>query len=68
MLHADCRVKTEMDDYGEGACGVASGSLADRRPPSRREQTVCWGCGQPGHVVRECPKTVRAQGNGSGSA
>ena len=41
---------------------------ADRRPPSRREQRVCWGCGQPGHLVRECPTTVRAQGNGSGSA
>ena len=31
MLPADCRVKIEMDDYGEGACGVASESLVRGR-------------------------------------
>ncbi|CAL8261884.1 unnamed protein product [Boreogadus saida] len=31
MPPADCRVKIEMDDYGEGACGVASGSLVRGR-------------------------------------
>ena len=33
-------------------------------PPPRLK--VSWGCGQPGHLVRECPKSPRAQGNGSG--
>ncbi|CAL8267979.1 unnamed protein product [Boreogadus saida] len=31
MLPADCRVKIEMDDYGEGACGVAAESLVRGR-------------------------------------
>ena len=31
MLSADCRVKIEMDDYGEGACGEASESLVRGR-------------------------------------
>lgn len=37
-----------------------------RRPhPGPR---VCWGCGQPGHLIRECPKPPKGQGNGLGSA
>ncbi|CAL8370011.1 unnamed protein product [Gadus morhua 'NCC'] len=31
MLPADCRVKIEMDDYGEGVCGVASEFLVRGR-------------------------------------
>ncbi|KAJ8352140.1 hypothetical protein SKAU_G00236160 [Synaphobranchus kaupii] len=27
---------------------------------------VCWGCGQSGHLVRQCPKATKTQGNGSG--
>lgn len=27
---------------------------------------LCWGCGQPGHLARECPTSSRPQGNGSG--
>ncbi|KAJ8402896.1 hypothetical protein AAFF_G00362100 [Aldrovandia affinis] len=34
------------------------------RPGAR----LCWGCGQPGHLVRNCPSSPRAQGNGPGSA
>ena len=41
---------------------------ADRRFPSRPGPRVSWGCGQPGHLVKQCPKAVRAQGNNSGSA
>lgn len=42
-------------------------SLQTARRPSPGPR-VCWGCGQPGHLVRECPKSSRAQGNGSGPA
>ena len=44
MLPADCRVKIEMDDYGEWACGVASGSLvrgrSQRDPPAVEKDDV----------------------------
>lgn len=29
---------------------------------------VCWGCGQPGHIRRDCPAARRGRGNASGSA
>lgn len=29
---------------------------------------VCWGCGQPGHILRRCPAARQKQGNSSGSA
>ena len=29
---------------------------------------VCWGCGQPGHILRECPAARQTGGNSSGSA
>lgn len=38
----------------------------DQRPRTRPR--VCWGCGQTGHLVRQCPKLARNQGNGMGSA
>lgn len=33
----------------------------------RQRPLVCWGCGQPGHALRQCPKFANNQGNGSGS-
>ena len=41
---------------------------ADRRSSSCPGQRVCWGCGQPRHLVRQCPKAAKAQGNESGFA
>ncbi|XP_010778044.1 uncharacterized protein, partial [Notothenia coriiceps] len=38
-------------------------SLQPTRRPSNR---VCWGCGQPGHLARDCPKAHQAQGNDVG--
>lgn len=29
---------------------------------------LCWGCGQPGHLLRRCPKASRKQGNDTGAA
>ena len=29
---------------------------------------VCWGCGQPGHILRKCPAARQKGGNSSGSA
>ncbi|CAL8235527.1 unnamed protein product [Boreogadus saida] len=54
MLPADCRVKIEMDDYGEGACGVASESLVrgrTQREPAAVEKYDF------SHIVRsaDCP-------------
>lgn len=41
-------------------------------PPARRQvqQTqgrLCWGCGQPGHLVKECPMRARNSGNRRGA-
>ncbi|XP_077941620.1 uncharacterized protein LOC144385336 [Gasterosteus aculeatus] len=47
-------------------------------PPARRQQTqapvrpqqqprLCWGCGQAGHMVRDCPASTKALGNGKGT-
>ena len=38
------------------------------QPTSRPSTRVCWGCGQPGHLARDCPKTHRTQGNDGGPA
>ena len=37
-----------------------------RRP--QQGPRLCWGCGQPGHLARDCPKARQAQGNGLGPA
>lgn len=40
------------------------------RPPrgnSGRRPLVCWGCGQPGHLLRNCNAVGGQQGNGAGS-
>lgn len=40
------------------------------RPPeedTKRRPTVCWGCGQRGHLLRRCPAVRSQQGNGNGS-
>jgi len=32
----------------------------------RQRPLVCWGCGEPGHLLRQCPKHSNDQGNGQG--
>ncbi|KAF7664014.1 hypothetical protein LDENG_00192460 [Lucifuga dentata] len=32
----------------------------------RRSQS-CWGCGQPGHLLKQCPRLTTMQGNTQGS-
>lgn len=48
-----------------GLLRAVSLQTARRSQPGPR---VCWGCGQPGHLVRDCPRARQAQGNGSGPA
>lgn len=35
------------------------------RPPT--QPRLCWGCGQPGHLVKSCPALARGPGNGTGA-
>ena len=32
----------------------------------RHRPLVCWGCGQPGHLLRQCSKHSKDQGNSPG--
>ena len=32
----------------------------------RQRPLVCWGCGQPGHLLRQCSKHSKDTGNGLG--
>jgi hypothetical protein len=32
----------------------------------RQRPLVCWGCGQPGHLLRQCSKHSKDQGNSPG--
>lgn len=45
------------------AAAVQMGSSLTR--PRRRIQN-CWGCGQPGHLLQECPRFTTQQGNSQG--
>ena len=36
------------------------------RRPQRPDQCVCWGCAQPGHLVRDCPSPHAVPGNAIG--
>lgn len=35
---------------------------------SRRDTKTCWGCGQPGHHIRQYPELSGKQGKGPGTA
>ena len=38
------------------------------RSGPRSGPQVCWGCGRPGHIKRDCPAARQERGNASGSA
>lgn len=42
-------------------------SIQSTRTPHTSPR-VCWGCGQPGHFLRQCPKAPKGPGNDPGSA
>ena len=67
MLPADWRVKMETDDYGEGACGVASESLVRGR--AQREPAAIGKKVDFSRVVRgaDCPWPPQ-DGDGHGGA
>lgn len=59
----------EQMETPAGLCSlVQAASLQSPSPragPHRRPQS-CWGCGQVGHLIRQCPKLAAVQGNAHG--
>ncbi|XP_029595362.1 uncharacterized protein LOC115178352 [Salmo trutta] len=59
-------------EWADELCGlVKTASLVMERGSRQRRSVsstpiVCWGCGQPGHIQRECGRLPRHQGNDGG--
>jgi hypothetical protein len=37
---------------------------ATNKPPKRSREIICWGCGEPGHVLNNCPENDEEEGRG----
>lgn len=58
------RAPAWMDNYTNATTMRPGRSASEPRP--RRRLSVCWGCGQPGHLIRQCPRISQMQGNAQG--
>lgn len=47
---------------------VRAATLEKKQRPRPRRQLICWSCGLPGHMARDCPGSRPAQGNEQGTA
>ena len=47
---------------------VVKNSHAPQRNLQRKKQPICWGCEQPGHVRRNCPKEKTVEKSGASTA
>ena len=56
LTDAVARLSTRV--YGDNAAG-------NRPPRRRRGPPVCWGCGETGHIRRNCPKNQPSQPEGA---
>ena len=65
---AGCPAKEEVPAWAAEMTELLRAVTVQVPRGPRAGPQVCWGCGQPGHIKRNCPAARRAQGNSSGSA
>lgn len=67
---AACETERELAQpawVGELTQLVRAATSRDERQDKPRPR-VCWGCGQPGHLIRHCPRATANKGNEPGTA
>lgn len=65
---SECPAKEEVPAWATEMTELLRAVTLQAPRGPRTGPQVCWGCGQPGHIKRDCPAARQGRGNASGSA